>query len=604
LGIVLPNAVFSKITLTLLGVFVLSGCVGVFPSEKIDPAGNLSRKDYIALRHRGNVEDKDGGLKAVTAGPGPGIPLTDAAPPIPAMPTVLTPPAQRAAKAPEKRVSVTVTDNVPLRDVLIELGREGKVNMEIDPRIEGGIIFTARDQPFEDVLRRICALAGLRYKLADGFMRVELDEPYQKTYPVDYLAVARRTTGEVTIATNVFDVDVTSGNSHGASRNISGGNGDNNSLSKISAASDADFWAELERSLKQVLATTQRQRPLVKDSGNASADSTANFSIDKQAGLVTVFGNDRQQEAVQKYLLLLQKKATAQVLIEARIVEVELNDDFQSGINWRTLFDGSLNTAARFGTVGAGAPFTAATTAASGVFTASVDTSDFSGILNLVRTFGATRILSSPRLTVLNNQTAVLKVARNEVYFLTSAQFPTTVSTSGVPVSGTPVFSSTPRTVPVGLVMTVQPSIDIENSRITMTLRPTISRVVDYANDPSIGLNAAQAGITSAVESQVPVLAVREMDSVLQLHSGEVAVMGGLMQDSSDNEEKGIPPFDALPIIGNLAKSRDNDGGTSELVILLRATILDKAAPDAADIDLYRKYNNDPRPLPLPSNEL
>jgi general secretion pathway protein D len=217
-----------------------------------------------------------------------------------------------------------------------------------------------------------------------------------------------------------------------------------------------------------------------------------------------------------------------------------------------------------------------------------------------VRTFGATRILSSPRLTVLNNQTAVLKVARNEVYFLTQAQFPTTVSTSGVPVSGTPVFSSTPRTVPVGLVMTVQPSIDRERERVTMTLRPTISRVVSRVNDPSIGLNAAQAGVSNPVQSQIPVLAVREMDSVLQLRSGEVGVMGGLMQDSSENTDQGVPPFDSIPVIGNLAKSRDNAGKTSELVILLRATILDNAPPDRADADLYRRYNNDPRPLPMP----
>jgi general secretion pathway protein D len=234
------------------------------------------------------------------------------------------------------------------------------------------------------------------------------------------------------------------------------------------------------------------------------------------------------------------------------------------------------------------------------MFTASVNEKDFSGILSLVRTFGATRILSSPRLTVLNNQTAVLKVARNEVYFLTSAQFPTTISAAGVPVSGTPVFSSTPRTVPVGLVMTVQPAIDAERGRVTMTLRPTISRVVDRVNDPSIGLNAAQSGVSNPVQSRIPVLAVREMDSVIQLNSGEVAIMGGLMQDSSQNQDQGVPPFDELPVVGNLAKSRDNQGETSELVILLRATILDNASPDETDMDLYERYNRDPRPLPRP----
>jgi general secretion pathway protein D len=567
----------------------------LFQANKIDPAGNLTREDYLALRHRDEAakpsDDSSDNAKNTPA--------------IPEMPGAPAPSLSPAAAAPVKKVSVNVTENVPLRDVLIEMGREGKVNMEIDPRIQGGIIFSAHDQPFNEVLQRLCALAGLRYKLDGSYIRVELDEPYQQTYPVDYLSLSRRATSEVTIATNVFDVDVT--NTNGGSNNTmhgQGGGNDNNSLSKIAGASDADFWAELEKSLTQVLATANRSRSLAinasKDgSEKSNTPAAANFSLDRQAGLVTVFGNAQQQEAVQNYLRRLQKKASAQVLIEARIVEVELDDAFQSGINWRTLFSGAANAAARFGTVGAGAPFTTPATAANGVFTASINDKDFSGILNLVRTFGTTRVLSSPRLTVLNNQTAVLKVARNEVYFLTSAQFPTTLSTAGVPVSGTPVFSSTPQTVPVGFVMTVQPAIDVEHDRVTMTLRPTVSRVVDHVTDPSIGLNAAAAGISNPVQSQIPVLAVREMDSVLQLHSGEVAIMGGLMQDSSQNTDMGVPPFDALPVVGNLAKSRDTSGTTSELVILLRATILNNPSPDNADVDLYQRYNTDPRPLPI-----
>jgi MSHA type pilus biogenesis protein MshL len=581
----------------------LQGCSNSFPPDKIDPAGNLTRKDYLALRHRGETKDEK---NLSSEEDGPETADKAAPPPIPDMPMMLAPPPPEKT-LPRKRVSVSMTENVPLRDVLMELGREGRVNLELDPRIQGGIIFTAHNQPFDDVIKRICALAGLRHRVDGEYIRIELDEPYQQTYPVDYLSLTRRTTSEVTIATNVFDVDVTSANGNGTttgSRNNGSGN-DNNSVAKIAGASDADFWSELEKSLTQVLATSSRSRPLLKDAAASPATGAppANFSIDRQAGLVTVFGNALQQEAIGNYLRHLQRKATAQVLIEARIVEVELNEEFQSGINWRTLFGGAVNAAARFGTVGAGAPFTTATTAADGVFTASVKDKDFAGILNLVRTFGTTRVLSSPRLTVLNNQTAVLKVARNAVYFVTSAQYPTTVSTAGVPVSGTPVFSSTPRTVPVGLVMTVQPAIDADRGRVTMTLRPTISRVVDQVNDPSIGLNAANAGVSHPVQSQIPVLAVREMDSVLQTNSGEVAIMGGLMQDSSINTDVGVPPFDALPVVGNLAKSRDNTGTTSELVILLRATILNNPPPDNADAELYERYNRDPRPLPLPSTD-
>jgi general secretion pathway protein D len=572
----------------------LQGCISSFPPDKIDPAGNLSRKDYIALRERGNINKKTKNAPEKDRNP-----TVLAAPPIPVMPAYLPPVVAPPPPLPDRTVSVSVTENVPLREVLLDLEREGNLNLELDPRIKGGIIFTAHKQPLREVLRRICRLAGLRYRTDGTFIRIELDEPYQNTYAVDYLSLSRRTTSEVTIATNVFDVDVAGGNN--ASTQTAGAGNDNNSVAKIAGTSDADFWNELEKSLAQVMVTTDHDRPLVKktDGPAPSRGKRGSFSVDRQAGLVTVFGNARQQDSVQTYLRRLQRKATAQVLIEARIIEVELSDDFKSGINWRTLFDKNLNFAARFGTVGAGAPFVTATTAANGMFTASLNETDFAGILNLVRTFGATRVLSSPRISVLNNQTAVLKVARNEVYFVTTAQFPTTISAAGVPVSGTPVFSSTPRTVPVGLVMTVQPAIDIDRGRITMTLRPTISRVVDQVKDPSIGLNAAQAGLSNPVESEIPVLAVREMDSVVQLNSGEVAVMGGLMQDSSTNQDKGVPPFDTMPIVGNLFKSRDNNGTTNELVVLLRATVLNAPPPDEADADLYARYGKDPRPLPV-----
>jgi general secretion pathway protein D len=495
----------------------------------------------------------------------------------------------------DKLVSVTVSDNVPLRDVLIELAREAKVNLELDPRVEGGIIFSAHDQPFDEVLRRICNLAGLRAKAEGNFIHIEMDDAYQETYQLDYLALSRRSSSETSIATNVFDVDVTNGSS-GSQGGGSSSNGasasQNNSLSKISGVSEANFWSEVEKSITQILASTGKK---------SAKETSANFSIDQQEGMVTVFGDSRQQEAIADYFQKLKRKAYSQVLIDARIIEVELNDEFKSGINWRSLFNGAFNAAANFGPAAAAAPFLTATTATSGVFTAAVNNHDFSGILNFVRTFGTTRVLSAPRLTVLNNQTAMLKVATNQVYFVTQAQFTTVTNANGSSVTTTPVYTSTPRTVPVGLVMTVQPAIDVEHNRITMTLRPTVSRVVGNVDDPSIGLNAAQAGVANPIESQIPVLAVREMDSVIQMHSGEVAVMGGLMQDQSINTDAGVPGLDETPIVGVLAKSRDNQGTTTELVILLRATIASPPAPDMADVALYRRYNDDPRPLPLPA---
>jgi general secretion pathway protein D len=587
-------------------LFALAACgIDATPTDKIDPTGNLSRRDYQSLHHRAKpVHPSKDGDEADDDEDDEDVPTKKAdkaAPPIPSSPVKVALPPIKEPELKDKIVSLSVTDAVPLRDVLISLGREANISMEIDPRISGGVIFSAKNQPFNKVLKRLCDLAGLRFSREDGAVRIEIDEPFQKAYPVDYLSLARKATSEVGIATNVFDIDVANAGSSGTRTSTSN---NNNSISKISGTADADFWAELEKSLTQVLASAPAPRILVSGSKNeGDKPAPANFSIDRQAGLVTVFGNERQHLAVADYLQKLQKRATAQVLIEARIIEVELDEAYKSGINWRTLFGGAMNAAGRFGAVGNGAPFSTASSAADGVFTASLKSGDIAAVANFVKTFGTTRVLSSPRLTVINNQTAVLKVARNEVYFITTAQYSTSTNSSGTIVSGTPVFTSTPKTVPVGLVMTVQPAIDSDHDKVTMTLRPSVSRIVDRVDDPSIALNAAEAGVTTTVQSQIPVLAVREMDSVVQLKSGEVAVMGGLMQDSSINTDSGVPGIDTTPIIGDLFKSRDNSGSTSELVVLLRATILDQPQPDEVDADLYGHFGGDPRAFPMPAKD-
>lgn len=569
--------VYPQIPLMVAAVLLLQSCGdGInLNNNVIDPAGGLTRNDYLYLRHR-----------ADDAPP----PEAASTPPIPHMQAQVVPPAP-AQPGTGKLVSVTVTDSVPLRDVLIELARDANVNLELDPRVSGGIIFSAHSQPFDQVLKRICMLAGLRATADGAFIHIEPDDAYQQTYQLDYLSLARKSSSEMAISTNVFDSDVTSTSAlNGATGNVgssSHGGGDNNSTAKLTAASEADFWSEVDHSLTQILGAGHEGK------------GTGSFSIDRQSGMVTVFGNSHQQSAIDDYFHKLKRKAYAQVLIDARVIEVELDETYKSGINWRTLFGGAFNAAARFGPAAAGSPFSTASTATSGVITGDVDTHDFAAILNLMRSFGTTRVLSAPRLTVMNNQTAVLKVATNQVYFVTQAQFTTVTNANGSSVTTNPVYTSTPHTVPVGLVMTVQPSIDADRDRVTMTLRPTISRVVGEANDPSIDLNAAIANVATPIESQIPVLAVREMDSVLQLHSGEIAVMGGLMQDSSTNTDTGAPVLDTLPVVGALAKGSDNESTTTELVILLRATISDNPPPEGADRELYHHYNNDPRPWPM-----
>lgn len=564
-------------------VLALTGCNDARLNDPVDSVKNLSREDFQDLRR--DVPERAGG------------------PPIPRL-SLKTERPSLSRLGSDRIISLAVTEKVPLKDVLMELASKADVNIELDPRITGGVIFSATNQPFSRVLERLCALAGLRYSVEDHFLRVELDEPYLKTYPIDYLTLVRRANSEIGIATNVFS-NIQSGRNN-ANTNNDAGSG-NNSTTKVNTAALADFWAEVEGNIESILANTKQTRSLrsdiVQEMKQEGVSPAKPFTINKQAGLITVFGSERQQKAISAYVDKVKRNVNAQVLIEARIIEVQLDEAYKSGINWRSLLGHGIDAAARFGTAATGAPFATAGTATDGVVTLSMNTSDFAGVLNFVRSFGTARTLSSPRLTVMNNQPAVLKVARNEVYFTSTIETTPIIGTSGgSPVAVQRTVNSTPNTVPVGFLMTVQPSINLEKEDVTLNLRPTISFIVDRVEDPGVRIAAADANVTG-VSSSIPVVAVREMDSVLTMHSGSVAVMGGLMQDSSGNLEKGVPYADNIPIFGNLAKSRDEKANVTELVILLRATLVDGSGtpPDDADKELYHRFTQDRRPLPIAS---
>lgn len=303
---------------------------------------------------------------------------------------------------------------------------------------------------------------------------------------------------------------------------------------------------------------------------------------------MTVIATKRQHRRVDEYLDRVNRLSSAQVLIEAKVVEVTLDDGYESGINWRTLFNDGANVAARFGATVASGPFSTPTTATANVLTFAVDRGDLGTVLSFVENFGTTRTLSSPRLTVLNNQPAILKVAENHVYFTLDVERETDDDTGDTLVT----VSSKINTVPIGLVMTVQPAINPDTGTIIMTTRPTISRITDFVADPGVAIAS-----DTQVESTVPVVEVRELDSILRMHSGEIMVMGGLMEERVSNEEQGIPGLADIPWFGRLFKAETDSTQTVELVIFLRATVLAGSNVAAPDANLYRLYGRDPRPL-------
>ncbi len=194
------------------------------------------------------------------------------------------------------------------------------------------------------------------------------------------------------------------------------------------------------------------------------------------------------------------------------------------------------------------------------------------------------------RLTVQQNQTAILKVAQNQVFF--RLFFQTIEQDNGNTQTN---VNSVIQTVPVGVIMTVQPSINQETDEISLALRPTVTRVVEEVNDPAVAIAS-----NNTVQSQVPVVAVQEIDSVVNCTRARWSVMGGLMSDNSTNQEEGVPLLGQLPVIGYLFKARDDATRKTELVIFLRATILENGGIDPVDADFYQRFGRDRHPFPMP----
>ncbi|OJW51196.1 MAG: hypothetical protein BGO67_12810 [Alphaproteobacteria bacterium 41-28] len=336
-----------------------------------------------------------------------------------------------------------------------------------------------------------------------------------------------------------------------------------------------DFWVELEQNLKMILMPESA----------LSIKGPQYYTLHKQAGLVMVLGTDRQHLQIAEYLKRLKEAVSTQVIIEAKIIEVTLDNEFKSGINWSQL-GGDIHVTASLGTQVTPHPVHGFTSR--DVFSFSVDHEKFSSVLNLVKKFGTVRTLSNPRLTVMNNQPAMLKVATNEVFF--HLEFERYFQAEGKP--DVENISSDAMTVPIGLVMVVQPSVNLQTGEITMTLRPTISRVQKEVEDPAVAIKSQQK-----VKSTIPVVQVRELDSVLKIKSGQVLVMGGLMEDRSSYTSASVPVADSIPLFGEFAKGKDDDRKTTELVIFLTAHIAEDSYIVEADERIYNTYTEDPRPL-------
>ncbi len=562
---------------------ILAGCSSIQPQAP--SAGHIRAEAQVA--------------------PNPDIP-----PPIAT--TVMLPRPKAAAKTESYSVSVR---NIPVQDLLFALSRDAKLNVDIHPGINGIVTINAIDQTLQQILTRISKQVDMRWELDGPNLLVMPDSPFLRNYKVDYVNMSRDVSGTVSINTQIASTSTS------ATGGASTGGGGNNSSTSVTSSAKNNFWQSLERNLKDILRESDKILPegssetviersdqqattgTGAQSGTASARSgnqstslagspnpaslqqqgttvvkrttfreAASIIVNPEAGVVVVRATGRQHEKVQEYLDLVLASARRQVIIEATIAEVNLSDRYQQGINWqslRSLRPGNPTAGFSAAQNPTGIPVPDPFAAAAGSFATPPGTFAFllnyvapglglSSTLSLLETFGKVKVLSSPKISVLNNQTAMLKVVDNVVYF--EVKNDSTTTTTGT----TNNFTSTAKSVSVGLVMSVTPQIS-ESGSILLNVRPTISSQRGTKTDPTPGL---------AVPNLVPEIQTREMESMLRLSDGEVAVMGGLMEDRLNNTTNEVPGLGGLPGIGNFFRNRDEASTKTELVIFLKPTII------------------------------
>jgi len=300
-----------------------------------------------------------------------------------------------------------------------------------------------------------------------------------------------------------------------------------------------------------------------------------------EGGLIAVRATSRQHEKVQEFLDIVMSTAKRQVLIEATIIEVKLSDQYQQGINWSRINGNSTVRQGQIGTNPLPSGITPGSSPGVFVFDYLNPTTRFGSIsatVQLLESFGTVKVLSSPKISVMNNQTALLKVVDNNIFF-TLKVTPAVLTTTGT-IATPATYESKLETVPVGFVMSVTPQIS-ENDEVTLNVRPTITRVVGFVQDPNPELSKQN------VVSRVPIIQARELESVMKVHSGQIAVMGGLMQDSVDHAKDGIPLLSSVPVVGNLFSYRNETASKTELVIFMRPVVV-KDASMSGDYKDYR----------------
>lgn len=434
-----------------------------------------------------------------------------------------------------KRVRVNARD-IPAKTFFASLFKDSDWNLVLHPDVSGKISVSLKDVTLAEALDVVSDIYGYQIEYTGKLVQVFPAVMRTETFAVDYLQLRR----EGKSSTSVTNGIVTQGSS----------SNDNNTSSVaatsgtvINTSAESDFWRQLEQTVRGMIGPGE---------GN-------NVMVSPQASLLTVRAYPNELREIKRYLQVAEKRLKRQVVLEAKILEVTLNDGYQQGINWknitRSIGSGAVTIANAAATIGNNI-----TTELGGQTTITIGDGQFESVLNFLETQGDLNVLSSPRVTAANNQKAMIKVGGDE-YFVTNISFSDATgdnSKSGPNIELTPFFS--------GISLDVTPQID-ENNGVLLHVHPSVIDVLTETKKLKVGKDE---------EFELPLAktSVRESDSVIHAKSGDVVVIGGLMKSSVSEKVSKVPLLGDIPGVGNLFRNTAKQKQKTELVILLRPSVV------------------------------
>ena len=553
----LVNSLAIKYCFTILTVFLitinLSGCYDFTAKESPEMAKKFIPDGHIVSSPK--IEDVQAGSSPI-----PSI-IGSSAPRLPSY-----------RSSPSSHYSITAV-NVPVTELLFQIAQDAGKQIDLYKGLEGSVTINALNQPLNKILERIAEQVGFMFQVDGSVIKIKPDLPEWRSYKVDYVNINKLSEDSIDMRMSV------SGAGGGATATATGGGTKKSggSFSKVSVKSEHDFWKSLEENVT-VLAQL--------DSSDLSSnkefkvnDSNGNTAINPEAGIISVYTSAKKHKMIKHFIESVTQRVDRQVLIEATVVEVLLNDEYQAGIDWSVLGsrafgdNGGITISSPFS--GPSSGFSIATVDPTGNPAVGLASGDWNILANLqlLKTFGDSKVLSSPKIMAINNQTALLKVVNNLVYFTVDVN--TTAATATT--AGLTTYESEIHTVPVGFTMSVTPFVSADGD-ITLNVRPTVSRQIGTVLDPNPALKDA------GVESSIPVIQEKEMSSVLRLKDRQTAVIGGLIEDLNSQDDLGLPWFSDIPVVGSLFSSQKKQMKKTELVIFIRPTIVKN--PDIINGDL------------------